>query len=128
MTRSHRVKILSTCCFLLAASACSTTRESAPLRPDLDHAERMVCAPAPENRPVLPPKLEMDWQAILVPGDAISTLRAAQESFSAYVKREVERNAVVSTYLVTIEGQLFVCSSNMQWWRDYWAQMPDPAP
>lgn len=117
-----KAAILSTC--FLALSACPGQRVVTHARPDLANPARMACEGVPENRPDLPAQSEIDWQAVLVPGDAEKTLSGAQAAHTAYVARMIERNGIVASYLVKVEGRLFVCSSNMQWWRDYWRSMP----
>lgn len=105
-------------------AGCAKDRVAVPLRPDLANPERMVCEGLPENRPELPAKAEPDWQAVMVPDDAHSTLERAQNAFAAYSASMVARNRVVVAYIQDIEGKLFVCSNNAQWWRDYFNGLP----
>lgn len=118
MRRLLTAAILSTCCFL---AACETTREAAPLRPDLEHPARLVCEGVPGERPKIPATYEIDWSKV-------ATVEQAHAEHDAYVRSVLARNGIISAYIVTIEGRLFVCSNNAQWWRDYWAGLPDPAP
>lgn len=103
--------ILSTPCFLLAS--CATVPQTEPLRPDLENPQRMVCEAVPE-RPALPDTYVIDWDMVLT----VEQARAEHEKAVASI---YERNGLVAAHLMTVEGRLFVCSSNMQWWRDYWA-------
>lgn len=95
-----------------------------PLRPDLAHPDRLLCEGLEADRPALPASYAIDWNGVYVAGDALATLRNAQAEHEAYVRAVLARNGIVSAWLVKIEGQLFVCSSNMQWWRDYWRALP----
>lgn len=118
------------CCSLLGA--CGTTREAAPLRPDLDHPARLVCEGVPGERPAIPATYEIDWdglfgRAAMEHWDARRALVEAQGEHDRYVASVLARNGAVSAYIVLIEGRLFVCSSNAQWWRDYWSALPPPA-
>lgn len=118
MRRLIAVAILSTCCFSLAA--CETVRESAPLRPDLDHPARLVCEGVPADRPERGEPYTIDWSKV-------ATVAQAKIEHDRYVAVERTRNGVVAAYVLEIEGRLFVCSNNAQWWRDYWAKLPPPA-
>lgn len=102
--------ILSTPCFLLAS--CQTVPQTDPLRPDLEHPERLICVEAGE-RPALPEAYVIDWSKV-------ETVEQAKAEHEKAVASIYKRNGLVVAYLQTIEGKLFVCSNNMQWWRDYW--------
>lgn len=93
-------------------SGCKTERVATSLRPDLDHAERMVCESAGE-RPAIPPEYVIDWSKVV-------TVEDAKREHNAFVRSVRTREGVVAGYVVTIEGKLFACSNNAQWWRDYW--------
>jgi len=73
----------------------------------------MVCEAA-AGRPIIPPEYVIDWPAV----QSVDQARGEHEAFVARLRA---REAVVAGYLVDIEGRLFVCSNNAQWWRDYWA-------
>lgn len=103
-----------------ALPACETIREAAPLRPDLDNPARLACVAAPAERPDRGEPYAIDWDKVL-------TVAEARIQHGLYVQREAQRNAVVASYVLEIEGRLFTCSSNAQWWRDYWSALPDPA-
>lgn len=106
--------ILSTCCSLLAS--CQTVQQTEPLRPDLDNPARMVCEGKDEKRPAIPPTYVIDWSKV-------ETVKGAREEHEAYVRSIVDRNKAITAYIIEIEGRLFVCSNNMQWWRDYWRKL-----
>lgn len=61
----------------------------------------------------------IDWSTV-------TTVEQARAEHETYVRRVLDRNEIVSAYLVDIEGRLFLCGSNAQWWRDYWDGLPDP--
>jgi hypothetical protein len=107
--------ILSTSCFL---AGCETTRAVVPLRPDRDNPDRLVCEGVPGERPAVPAEYVIDWSRV-------ATVAQARAEHDAYVVRNRERNAVVAAYILDVEGRLFVCSNNAQWWRDYWAGLPE---
>lgn len=67
---------------------------------------------------MLPESYVIDWSNVV-------TVEQAKGEHDAYVARMVERNEGVTGYLVMIESRLFVCGSNAQWWRDYWAALPE---
>lgn len=115
MLRLLTVAILSMSCSLLAG--CDTKRELHSVRPDRENPERMVCEAAPD-RPAIPATYEIDWTAV-------QTVAQARSEHEAYVRSILARNAVISGYIVEIEGRLFVCSNNAQFWRDYWKAMPE---
>lgn len=114
MRRLLTVGILSTLCF---SAACSPERVAVGVRPDLANPARLVCEAAPDKRPERGEPYAIDWSKI-------ETLAQAEIEHGRYVARERERNAVVASYVVEIEGRLFVCASNAQWWRDYWRALP----
>lgn len=118
MQRLLAAGILSTFCFSLAA--CETTREAVSLRPDLDNPARLVCEPRPDPRPDRGEPYVIDW-------GKVETVAQAKIEHDLYLARERDRNGVVTAYVLEVEGKLFVCSNNMQWWRDYWSKLPDPA-
>lgn len=102
---------------LFSLTACETTRETVPIRPDLDNPARLVCEAAPE-RPAIPATYSIDWSKV-------KTVEQARGEYEAYVRSIIARNGVVAGHIVEIEDRLFVCSNNAQWWRDYWARLPD---
>jgi len=77
----------------------------------------MVCETVPEARPAIPPAYVIDWRAV-------QTVEQARQEHEAYIASVLDRNRIVSGYIVLIEGRLFVCANNAQFWRDYWAGLP----
>lgn len=73
----------------------------------------MVCEGAPAARPSIPATYVIDWSRV-------TTVDQARAEHDAYVRSILDRNEVLVGYIVEIEGRLFVCSNNAQWWRDYW--------
>ena len=108
--------ILSTCCFL---QACKTVREVEAVRPDLDHPARLECEAPPAERPAIPAAHVVDWNKVQAVVDA-------KREHDLAMAAVIERNVIISEYLLALERDLFICASNMQWWRDYWAAMPKP--
>lgn len=88
-------------------------------RPDLDNPARLFCEAVPA-RPEIPSAYVIDWTKV-------QTVDQARGEHDAYVRSINARNGVVAAHIVELEGRLFVCSNNAQWWRDYWAELPDPA-
>lgn len=105
---------LSMSCSLLAG--CQTERIASAVRPDLDHPDRLVCETAGE-RPPLPSAYVIDWPHV-------TTVEQAKAEHEIYVRSVLARNGVLAAYIVEIEGKLFTCSNNAQFWRDYWSGLP----
>lgn len=63
----------------------------------------------------------IDWSKVLVAGDANATLVNAEREHAAYVASIRTREGAIAGYIVRIEGQLFACSNNVQWLRDFYA-------
>lgn len=104
-----------TSCFLLTAGACEPKRIAVPSRPDLANPARLFCEAVPE-RPALPAAYVIDWTRV-------QTVEQAKGEHDAYVRSINARNGVVAAHIVELEGRLFVCSNNAQWWRDYWSNL-----
>lgn len=109
--------------FLVALTACKTDKVAVPVRPDLENPERLICEDVPRKdgkaiRPKIPAEYQIDW-------NAVQTVQQARSEHEAYVASVRKREAIVSGYVVSTEGRLFVCSNNMQFWRDYWKGLPD---
>lgn len=104
------------CCSALAG--CEEKRIVLPSRPDLSNSERLFCETVPA-RPEIPSAYVIDWQRV-------QTVDQAKGEHDAYVRSVNARNGAVAAHIVELEGRLFVCSNNAQWWRDYWSALPDP--
>ncbi len=96
----------------MALAGCATERLAVASRPDLDNPARLVCEAA-SSRPEIPAEYAIDWGRVV-------TVEQAKAEHDAYVRSIRTREGIIAGYVVDIEGRLFVCSSNAQWWRDYW--------
>lgn len=122
MQRPLRATILSTCCSLvLGLSACQTPAV-VPLNVKAQYPERFVCerVDPTKDRPTLPPTYQIDWSRV-------QTVEDAHREHDSYVASIVDRNRVVSGYIVRLEGVDFTCWNNMKWQNDYYDALPkDP--
>ena len=96
----------------LLLSACKTTHVADFLATP---ADRLVCEAA-GARPKIPPEYAIDWSKV-------ATVDQAKQQVVALISRQHEREGIVTAYVLSIEGKLFVCSTNMQWRRDYEAEL-----
>lgn len=87
-----------------------------PIRPDKENPQRLICE-AQGERPTLPAEYVVDWSKV-------QTVAQARTEHEAYVRSVRTREGVIVGYVVTVEGKLFVCSNNAQWWRTYWSGLP----
>lgn len=101
---------LSTCCLVLSAASCEPKRVVTNLAPP---PERLQCAPAPA-RPKVPPEYKIDWAKV-------QTVAQAKSEHEKFVQVLRTRENVVAGYIILIEGQIFVCSNNAQWLREWYA-------
>lgn len=92
----------------LALGACETKRvvEHLPTPP-----ERLVCEPA-GTRPTVPPEYRIDWAQI----QSVAEAKAEHEKFVAVLRT---REGIVAGYVLSLEGKLFTCFSNMTWRREF---------
>lgn len=106
-------------CSVLAG--CGDKRVVAPVKPP---AERLVCEAA-GTRPVIQPEYQIDWltvsQAPTVPV-AVQRAKAEVGKLMASVRT---REGIITGYILSIEGKLFVCSDNAAWVRDFFGRLPD---
>jgi hypothetical protein len=102
--------ILSTSC--LALTNCAET-VPVPLNVKAENPERFLCQPVPEDRPALPSTHTIDW-------GAVETVEQAQFEHDAYVASILDRNGIVTGYILDLEGRLFTCWNNMQWQNEYY--------
>jgi hypothetical protein len=101
---------LSTLCL----TSCATTRVAAPVKPP---ADRMDCAQA-SSRPALPDEHTIDWSSV-------TTVHEARRQHEAFVRSVRTREGVVAGYIVNVEGQLFMCSVDAEWLRQFYEPLPD---
>lgn len=99
---------LWTCFSATLLSGCHTVRAVEALPTP---ADKLVCEAA-GPRPKIPPEYQIDWAKVTT----VAQARAEHEKYVASVR---SREGVEVAYILKIEGQLYVCSSNMQWRRDY---------
>lgn len=107
MKHWQRAALPLMCFSALTAGSCEKrVVTSIPIPP-----ERMDCAKV-SKRPKLPPELTIDWTQI-------SSVLAAQEAHKAYVARIRTREGIVTGYILEVEGELFACSNDAAWLRDW---------
>lgn len=116
MKLNATVLALSTLC--LAVSACGEQKYTAEFIPT--PPERLVCELA-GTRPTIQPTTPIDWAQI-------TTVAQARIAHDQYVKQVYVREGVVGGYVLNIEGKLFTCFNNMQWRRDYEAELAKKHP
>lgn len=102
--------VLSMCCS--AASACEEKRVVTHLSTP---AERLVCDPA-GDRPTVPPEYRIDWAKVR----SVAEAKAEHEKFVATLRT---REGAIAAYILKLEGNLFVCWNNMEWRRQYEAEI-----
>lgn len=95
----------------LIVSACQEKRIVTNLKPP---QERLQCAPA-GARPMIPPEYRIAW-------DRVSTVAQARSEHDAYVRSIRTREGVIAGYILATEGKLFLCASNAQWLRSWFAE------
>jgi hypothetical protein len=117
MKRSVTALALSTLC--LAVSACGGpakyTAGFIPTPP-----ERLICEQA-GTRPTIAPVAPIDWTRV-------TTVAQAKIAHDDYVKKVFTREGIVAGYVLNIEGKLFTCFNNMQWRREFEADMAKKHP
>jgi hypothetical protein len=117
MKRIATALALSTLC--LAVSACGGpakyTAEFIPTPP-----ERLVCERT-GTRPTLPPEYQIDW-------GHITSVPQAKAEVVKLVQRQHERERIVAGYVLQVEGVNFICFNNMQWRRDFEADLAKKHP
>ena len=97
----------------MLCSACGPKRVAVPICSDLTNPARLICE-AQGERPTLPAEYVVDWSKV-------QTVAQARAEHETYVRSVRTREGVIVGYVVTVEGKLFVCSNNAQWWRDYFS-------
>ena len=98
---------------LLALSACTTTKRVAvALQPP---TERLQCVSA-GTRPIIPPEAVIDWSKVL-------TVPQSHSEHDRFVASVRTREGVVAKYVLDTESKLFLCASNAQWMKDWYAGM-----
>lgn len=101
-------------CCSLSITACGPDRVVAPIKPP---PERLACQAA-GDRPAVPPEHVIDWSKV-------GTVAQAREEHGRFVASVRSREGVVAGYIVRIEGDLFACSNNAAWLREFFGKLPD---
>lgn len=96
----------------LALSACEEKRIAEALPTPV---ERLICERA-GTRPAIPPEHEIDWSQV-------KTVDAARLEHQRFVDVIRIREGTVAGYVLKLEGALFTCWNNMQWRREYEAEL-----
>lgn len=102
---------LSTLC--LAVSACGEQKYTAEFIPT--PPQHLICEKA-GTRPTIPAEYQIDWTHV-------ATVAQAKAEHLKYVASIRNREGIVAAYVLKIEGINFVCWNNMQWRRDYEADL-----
>jgi len=116
MKRSATVPVLLM--FSSALSACGEAKYTAEFIPT--PPERLVCEKA-RTRPTIPPEYVIDWTKV-------TTVAQAHSEFDKYRALIFTREGIVAGYVLQLEGQNFVCFNNMQWRRDFEADLAKKHP
>lgn len=103
---------------LLALTACGETKRVAEFIPT--PPERLVCEQA-GTRPTIPPETVIDWTHV-------TTVAQAKIKHEGYVKSVRTREGVVAGYILKLEGIAFVCFNNMQFRREFEADLAKTHP
>jgi hypothetical protein len=83
-------------------------------------ADRLVCEAA-GPRPKIPAEYQIDWTKI-------ATVDQAKSEVVALITRQHERESVVAGYVLQTEGKLETCFLNMNWRRQYEAELAKSHP
>jgi len=116
MRLSATALALSTLC--LAISACGEQKYTAEFIPT--PAERLVCERT-GTRPTIPAEYVIDWTKV-------TTVAQAHSEFDKYVAVIRNREGVVAAYVLKIEGANFLCWNNVQWRREFEADLAKSHP
>jgi hypothetical protein len=78
----------------------------------------LVCEAA-GPRPAIPAETVIDWTHV-------TSVAQAKIEHEGYVRSIRAREGVVAGYILKIEGQLFACSNNAAWLRQWYAETATP--
>lgn len=113
MQLSKKAAVLLTSSFLLTACEPDKVVKALPIP-----AERMDCVAA-GARPAIPPEYTINWQrvesALTVP-EAANLAKSEVQQFKGSVRT---REGTIAGYVLSIEGQLFACSNDAAWLREW---------
>jgi hypothetical protein len=116
MKRIATALALSTLC--LALSACGETKYTAEFIPT--PPARLICDQT-NTRPAAPAATPIDWTRV-------TTVAQAKVAHGDYVRQINARDGVIAGYVLDIEGRLFRCFNNMQWRREFEAELAKKHP
>lgn len=103
---------------LCLTSACGETKRSVSFIPT--PPERLICERT-GTRPSIPAEYVIDWAHV-------STVPQAKAEHEKYVAVIRTREGIVAAYVLKIEGVNFVCWNNVQWRRDFEADLAKTHP
>ncbi len=103
--------------FCLAASACTPNIEYR-FKPIPLPAERIDCVKT-SKRPVIDTEYAINWSIVEKSPNIATAVSLARSEVARYVSSIRTREGQVTGYILAIEGELFACSSDAQWLRDY---------
>lgn len=101
--------ILGAALFMLLLAGCGEPKRvvtALPIPP-----ERMDCVKT-SKRPTLPPEYVIDWSRV-------STVEQARAEHGKFVASIRAREGRVAGYILEVEGELFACSNDAAWLRDW---------
>lgn len=99
------------CFSALTAGSCEKRAvQSLPIPP-----ERMDCAKL-SKRPTITPEYQIDWQSVT----SVAQARSEHERFVAVIRT---REQAVAGYILEVEGELFACSNDAAWLRDWQSRL-----
>lgn len=81
-------------------------------------AERMDCVKA-SKRPTLPPEYQIDWSRVAAAPDVAAAVQLAKDEVAKFVGTIRTREGRVAGYILDVEGELFACSNDAEWLRDW---------
>ena len=85
----------------------------------------MICEAA-GGRPAVAAEYVIDWTKVEVRGNSSATLLNAHTEVAKLIASIRSREGIVTGYILRIEGQLFACSNNAAWLREFFGKLPDP--
>lgn len=114
----HLATALALSTLSLAVSSCGEPKRIAEHLPT--PPERLICERT-GTRPTLPPEHAIDWSKV-------ATVPMAQLEHEKFVAVLRTREGLVAGYVLKLEGALFTCWNNMEWRRQYEADLAKRQP
>ena len=84
--------------------------------------ERIDCVHV-AKRPALPPEDVIDWQQVEAAPNVTTAVAVAKGEVAKMMATVRDREGRVAGYILDVEGEVFACSNDAQWIRDYQAEM-----